>query len=166
MSISPQMRQLFMEILARELPYFRGAHGVIDKDALLASTLDSLEREHPMAAEAYRREAANTAGRVLLNEHLRFHQTTFVHGEVKRRARQFVQIPLENSNKFIPKMMTDLTKAEVRRMRRYHAGKAGSHEREAAWFDSVLTLMDAAGLPEESQVREVIGEAAPESIAV
>lgn len=167
MSISPQMRQLFMEVVERELPYFRGAGGVIDKDGLLHSVIDGLRRDYPQQAEAYFAEAAFTAGRTLINEHLRFHQGVFVSGDLRRRAREYVQVPLDGTNKFVSKRTLDMTRDEVKRMRRYHEEKGAGHKREADWFDLLDRMMDAAGVGDDGRVSEVLHEApVPEEVAV
>jgi hypothetical protein len=166
-SISPQMRQLFMEIVERELPYFRGAGGVIDKDGLLHSVIDGLQRQHPQQAAAYFAEAAFTAGRTLINEHLRFQQGIFIGGDLRRRAREYVQVPLDGTNKFVTKRTLDMTRGEVKRMRQYHHDKGEGHKREADWFDLLDGMMGAAGITDEGRVSEVLHEApVPEEVAV
>jgi hypothetical protein len=71
MSISPQLRQLFSELLMRESKFFKSPDKTYDLDGLLASATDSFEQEHPQMFSAFARESVRATAWRLMNEKFR-----------------------------------------------------------------------------------------------
>ncbi len=160
MSVSPQIRQLFMEILARETPYFKKPDKQFDKPALLASVLHSLESEHPQHWEAFLAEAAHSTGKQMMIE--RFRRLPQWYRRLKGgkvQGSHYAQVPL-GSREFAAKESVDLSKTDVARLRDYHDRKAESHALKKNWYAGIYADMEAAGLADDALAGEVLREAA------
>lgn len=120
MSISPQLRQLFHEVMDRESRYFKKPDKSFDKDGLLAAIIHSIEQDTPQFFAAFTHEATFTAGRRLLTDRFRHRPRRYrrVSGDVSQ-GQFYLEIPGEGGG-FYVKEATEATLADYERRLEYY----------------------------------------------
>lgn len=158
MSMSPQLRQVFSELVRRESAYFKRPDNSYDKDGILASVIQSLENEQPMLYAMFAREAVKASGHRLMTERFRKSPKRFRQADGRLiQGTLYLEIP-DGEGGFNLKETEDVMLKELERKYAFHDALIRGNTLTRNYVGGIIANMRAQNLTETDVAGSVLEE--------